>query len=219
MIDMFDLMGLLINSMRNDNFSAFHNGNITFCRKEIDGVYNKKLSQFGSKFAIEIHVADQEVDSDRAYLPAELDSESSGMGRMTAGMPPSLRFIRLQTAFESLMERLCPTIAIYTQGKMIYDPDEVESRVLLYVVSGNAEVVFNSKNGGPDIKPARILIGKGDCFGERNFLLGGEREDSATFLLKAIENRPQTNDWSSTSCLHAGSEGDKSCPSGHCCLC
>jgi hypothetical protein len=173
-------------------FSAFHDGNITFCRKEIDGVYNKKLSHFGSKFAIEIHVADQEVDSDCACMPAVLDSASSVLGRMTAGMPPSLRFIRLQTAFESLMERLCPTIAVYAQGEIIYDPDEVESRVLLYVVSGNAEVVFNSKNGGPDIKPARILIGKGDCFGERNFLLGVEREDSATFLLKALENRPQT---------------------------
>ena len=171
--------------------SAFHNGNITFCRKEIDGVYNKKLSHFGSKFAIDIHVADQDVDSDRAYLPAVLDNESSVVGRMTAGMPPSLRFIQLQSAFESIMERLCPTIAIYAQGDMIYDPDEVESRVLLYVVSGNAEVVFSSKNGGADIKPARILIGKGDCFGERKFLLGVEQEDSATFLLKALENRPQ----------------------------
>ena len=109
-------------------------------------------------------------------------------------MPPSLRFIRLQSAFEALMERLCPKVAVFRQGEIIYDPDEVDSRVLLYMVSGNAEVVFNSENGGPEIKPARILIGKGDCFGERNFLLGMEKEDATAFLLKALESRPQKTD-------------------------
>ena len=170
--------------------SAFHKENINFSRNEIDGVYNKKLSQFGAKFTIQVHVASNEVD----YLPVLIESGESTASRMTAGMPPSLRFIRLQCAFEALMERLCPKITVFRKGDIIYDPDEVDSRVLLYVVSGNAEVVFNTKKGGPEIKPARILIGKGDCFGERNFLLGLEKQDCANFLLKALESRAQTSD-------------------------
>jgi hypothetical protein len=85
--------------------TAFHNGNITFCRKEIDGVYNKKLSHFGNRFAIDINVADNENDSDRAYLPPVLDSESCGLGLMTAGMPPSLSLIVVNTDLVSFMVR------------------------------------------------------------------------------------------------------------------
>ena len=168
--------------------AAFHQGNIIFSRKEIDGVYNKKLSQFGPKFAIQVHVA-----NNINYSPVLVDNTEHTLSSMTAGMPPSLRFIRLQNEFELLMERMCPKVALFRRGDIIYNPDDVDSRVLLYVVSGNAEVVFNTKKGGPETKSARILIGKGDCFGERNFLLGLEKETPSSFLLKVLENKTQTS--------------------------
>ena len=102
------------------------------------------MSQFDAGFSLEFHLS-SESDFAEAFIDPGVWNPADGPAAgLTAGMPPSLRLVKLQRAFQLLMERLCPRTQDFARGEMIVDPADVERvrgvRTLIYIVSGNAEV-------------------------------------------------------------------------------
>ena len=125
-------------------YAAFHKDRIRFPREQIDGAYNKKQSQFNDAFSLELYLSGESDFAEDFIDPGVWNPADGQAAGLTAGMPPSLRLIKLQRAFQLLMERLCPRTQIFTRGEMIVDSCTQEGddgvRTLIYIVSGSAEV-------------------------------------------------------------------------------